>query len=165
MVTKQRIQRLKDVRDQEKLLVKERNDQYRAFIDARKDERRRKMKDAKILLMKATHDDLANKWRMSLINNGSAHRHAITEAVEAVNRFEVQKKSLAEKKVESQQRGEEAQQKTKAALRARRAAMEQQALRREAVRQLEASNREEARHAAEVRDGPCELVVAKVQDL
>ncbi len=161
MVTKQRIQRLKDVRDQEKLLVKERNDQYRAFIDARKDERRRKMKDAKILLMKATHDDLANKWRMSLINNGSAHRHAITEAVETVNRFEVQKKSLAEKKVESQQRGEEAQQKTKAALRARRAAMEQQALRREAVRQLEASNREEARHAAEVREARARAAAAR----
>ena len=138
---KQRIQRLKDVREQEKVLVKERNSQYRAFIDARKDERRRKLKDAKILLMKATHDDLTSKWRMSLINNGSAHRDAINEAVETVHRIETQEKVLAEKKVESQERGQKAQQKGKAALRARRATLQQQALRREAVKQLEAHNR------------------------
>ena len=29
------------------------------------------MREQKLALMKATHDDLANKWRMSLINNGS----------------------------------------------------------------------------------------------
>ena len=34
----------------QEVLVKERNSQYRAFIDARKDERR-KLKDTKILLM------------------------------------------------------------------------------------------------------------------
>jgi hypothetical protein len=160
-VKKLRVQRLKDMRDQDRVLTKDQMREYRAAIDSRKRAKMEDMKAKKLAVMKATHDDLANKWRMSLIDNGCAHRDAVTHAVVTVERIQEKENVQVQKAAASAVRGKVAMKTEVVKIKQRGAKTESLKRQRDAVKDLQASNREDARMAAETRQARAKVAAAK----
>ena len=146
-----RLQRIKDLREQEKLLGRERCAMYRASIADNKKSKRIVARAKKLKEMQTTHDDVAKKWRKSLVDTGAAHREADETAVQTwVKQVDHDKENRQKQKlVECRQKDA-----LKDVTRSNKAAQKVQDRQREqrlAMLDLQASNREDARRAAEAR--------------
>jgi hypothetical protein len=71
-----RLARLREVREQESLITRERASAYRKIISIRKNAKTNYIKEALLSEKRILHNKLTVKWQCSLVDTGHAHRTA-----------------------------------------------------------------------------------------
>ena len=151
LIKKLRLQRIQDVREQEKNIVHQRCSIYREAIEEKKNEKRKALRLQKLQQLQAAHDQLAKKWRKSLVDTGDAQRGAQIMAVAAVQEVQIRENTKLVQKEHEVKREKEALRIVIQAAKTIKTVQSQQKERRRAVLDLQASNREDAHKAHEAR--------------
>ena len=151
LVKKLRLQRMQEVREQDRQLIAQRCSSYRDVIDDKKRAKRNALRSQKLASMRSQHDSLAKKWRKSLVDTGEAQRASKAAALE-YQRHEVQEK---EKQLRvhtlNTVRVKAATHVVHTVQEKRQATVQAKVQRRQLVSELQSSNREDARNAQEAR--------------
>ena len=152
LIKKLRLQRMQEVRQQDRQLLAQRCSAYRDIIDDKKRAKRSAARSQKMSSMRSQHDALAKKWRKSLVDAGEAQRAS------AVAAYEYHQHEQEEKEKQKRVRTLNVVRERAAAhvvheIQAERIAQVQAKVhRRQQVSELQSSNREDARNAQEARE-------------
>jgi len=151
MIKKLRLQRIQEVREQEQWLVRQRCSIYREAIEEKKNEKKRALRAHKLQLLQAAHDQLAKKWRKSLVDTGEAQRGAEILAIAAVEVVKTQEDDKQRKKQFEEVRQKEALRVVNVAAKASKAVLLRKKEHLKAVKELQVSNREDAHKSHEAK--------------
>ncbi len=165
IIKRLRVQRIQEVRKQESVLVRQRCLTYREVIEEKKGLRRNALRLQKLKELQAAHDQLAKKWRKSLVDTGEAHRGAETIVYEAQEEVKVKEQEQKVMRAHLQQRTHEALQVVVRQAKTANATLNRQKEHRRAVLELQASNREDAHKAHEARLARIEAAEKKSKQL
>ena len=150
-VRKLRIERLRQVREQEKAIANGHASEYKEFIGKRKRAREEILRDKLLREERTLQRNLAEQWQRSLVDTGDAHRTAM---LHKKNRSYSDNKNTvnAQRMATVEQRGKVALEQYRNVREANNKATTEGAKQRlNKVREMGASDREDARAAAEAK--------------